>query len=62
MLWLAAAPGRLGLAPLELGLHEPGLQQGHGRRAVLRLEFSFWHWTTIFVGRCVMRTAESVLL
>ena len=25
-------------------------------------ERSFWHWTTIPVGRCVMRTAESVLL
>ena len=24
-------------------------------------ERSFWHWTTMPVGRCVMRTAESVL-
>ena len=24
-------------------------------------ERSFWHWTTIPVGRCVIRTAESVL-
>src|SRR5438105_4493118 len=25
-------------------------------------ERSFWHWTTMPVGRCVIRTAESVLL
>src|SRR6266480_2578216 len=34
------------------------------RRAVCLLddwERSFWHWTTIPVGRCVIRTAESVL-
>ena len=24
-------------------------------------ERSFWHWTTIPVGMCVIRTAESVL-
>ncbi len=24
-------------------------------------ERSFWHWTTVPVGLCVMRTAESVL-
>ena len=24
-------------------------------------ERSFWHWTTMPVGRCVIRTAESVL-
>ena len=24
-------------------------------------ERSFWHWTTIPVGTCVIRTAESVL-
>ena len=25
-------------------------------------ERSFWHWTTMLVGRCVMRMAELVLL
>ncbi len=27
----------------------------------LSWERSFWHWTTMFVGKWVMRTAESVL-
>ena len=51
------------LALAHLGLVEPRAQ--HRPRPVARFlccERSLWHCTTMLVGRCVMRTALSVLL
>ena len=57
---LAADLIELRLLLLHLQVEQARLQHLHRRARFLCCERSFWHETTMPVGMCVMRTAESV--
>ena len=58
----AARRRRLGFCLGALLLEQRRLQPLHRLVAILVLDRSVWHSTTMPLGRCVMRIAESVLL
>ena len=58
---LAAALGRLGLAAVQLPCTRRARSSAIAVARFWVCERSFWHWTTILLGRWVIRTAESVL-
>ena len=62
VLRLAALAGKLGLALLLPELRDARPRMRSAVCLFAAWERSFWHWTTMPVGRCVSRTAESVLL
>jgi hypothetical protein len=47
---------------LHLAIEQARREHGHRLRAIAMLRPSSWHSTTMPVARCVIRTAESVLL